>query len=378
MNVSSVFNTEATSNFKSQTPERKSSDVDFSDQLKSVSADKTAASSTKEVTQEQADGTQTTPAKMKTDEKAVAKDLREYDLDTLEQNITAAQLACIAMQSGEQIEQVAVENAQLAVTDLQSGQCMQISTAEKLPTLLLEDCAAEKFQGQIPEGLDAQQVRFVEQALKELASSEQMSQDDSQSETKAQTGFVSTIEKMEKITKNDTPFLDTQSALAPVVISLPVDKAAQLELPQVKQILVNQIVEQVKTAVDTQKSRLHIQLKPDVLGGMVIELSMGSDGLRAQLLTQNKQTAMAVSDQLTQLADTLRDKGIQVVSMEVVDQSLLNNDFAEPSPNRGQQNRGQSLRTFSREDAATQSVGAVYAEMILDAGAATYGVEYSA
>jgi flagellar hook-length control protein FliK len=77
------------------------------------------------------------------------------------------------------------------------------------------------------------------------------------------------------------------------------------------------IVSRVAAAVQEGKSELHIQLRPEHLGGLEISLSMGEDGLSAKILTDRQSVHNMLAGDLPGLQEALREKGISVAHMEV-------------------------------------------------------------
>lgn len=92
------------------------------------------------------------------------------------------------------------------------------------------------------------------------------------------------------------------------------------------------MIEAMRTAVSEEASELTLQLKPQHLGGLTISLTMSADGLMAKLSTANKDVQYMLNDQIINLQDSLKEKGVQIVQMEVIyDQmgNMAGNNFSK-------------------------------------------------
>lgn len=124
-------------------------------------------------------------------------------------------------------------------------------------------------------------------------------------------------------------------------LDLPVsatDAASGAQLTrEVQQDIVNSMLDNVQSAVSAQKSTLRVQLKPEVLGGIEIELTMTSEGINAQMRTNNQQVQALLNTELTQLMDSLRQRGVQINQLDVVYSQLASGDmmFGQSSSNDG-------------------------------------------
>lgn len=96
---------------------------------------------------------------------------------------------------------------------------------------------------------------------------------------------------------------------------------------EVEQDIVNNMLDSIQSAVTAQKSVLRVQLKPEVLGGIEIELTMTAEGINAQLRTNNQQVQTLLNTELTQLMASLRERGVQINSLDVVYSQLASGDM---------------------------------------------------
>ncbi len=153
---------------------------------------------------------------------------------------------------------------------------------------------------------------------------------------------------------------------------------------QAREIVQNTLLEQVESAVSQEKSELYIKFKPDVLGGMQIRLTMTQEGLHAQIRTSDAAMRSVIGAELSQLTESLRARGIEVVEMDVYyEQQTANNQFLDQ---RSGQWREQSGERQSGNQAALEAqrgeesgYEAAYSRMIpTDDEIGTGGVSYTA
>lgn len=95
---------------------------------------------------------------------------------------------------------------------------------------------------------------------------------------------------------------------------------------QVKQAFTQQLSQQVEQAVTKQTNEIFIKLKPDVLGGIAIHLTMTEEGVKAQFKTSSQNVQNLMNDQIAQLQAELKDKGVAVVQMDVVYQQMASGE----------------------------------------------------
>ncbi|MGI6152224.1 MAG: flagellar hook-length control protein FliK [Christensenellaceae bacterium] len=96
-----------------------------------------------------------------------------------------------------------------------------------------------------------------------------------------------------------------------------------------KQNVQSQLLEQVKSIVTKDKTEFYIQLKPEHLGGLSIMLAAEEGGLVAKLMTANKNVHGIIQADQTQMLEALREKGINVVQMEVIYDQMGNSTRKE-------------------------------------------------
>ncbi len=93
---------------------------------------------------------------------------------------------------------------------------------------------------------------------------------------------------------------------------------------EIKETLLSKIIDQIGTSVTTEKTELYIQLKPAHLGGLAISLAMTEKGLEAKMYSNNQDVQNMLAQEMQTLQQTLREKGINVVSMEIIYDQMSN------------------------------------------------------
>lgn len=160
--------------------------------------------------------------------------------------------------------------------------------------------------------------------------------------------------------------------------------AVTVELPDnaqaARQVVFDNLLSQVESAVSEEKSELYIRFKPDVFGGMAIRLSMTEEGLRAQIRTSDPTMRGMISSEIAQLTDTLRARGIDVVEMDVMYEQTANNEFLDQRSGQWQEQREQNGggRTFAAEAGEDRAYEAAYERMIPVTDENAAGVVYDA
>lgn len=148
----------------------------------------------------------------------------------------------------------------------------------------------------------------------------------------------------------DTPIAQFEEIFAPAQQTAPVVDLAPAGAPlpeaEMAQTLQEGIFEQIQTAVNTGKDELFIQLKPETLGGLVIQLTMTEEGLKAQVRTGSENIQSLVNAQIAQLEDTLRAKDIPVVEMEVIYEQFTGNNPQGQQRQAWQEQGGGSPRSL--------------------------------
>ncbi len=112
------------------------------------------------------------------------------------------------------------------------------------------------------------------------------------------------------------------------------------EAPEVRQkdgdSMLTRLIDQVRSAISKEKTEFFLQLKPEHLGGLSIMLTAEDKGVVAKLATSSQDVQNILQSDMNQLQAALREKGINVVHMEVIyDQGM--NSTAKDHSHSGQQ-----------------------------------------
>ncbi len=87
--------------------------------------------------------------------------------------------------------------------------------------------------------------------------------------------------------------------------------------PKETQENIVRIIDKIQASADQGKQEFTVQLKPEYLGRLSIKLVMNSDGISAHIKTADLGAHGLISDQLNTLQQALKDKGINLVNMDV-------------------------------------------------------------
>ena len=140
----------------------------------------------------------------------------------------------------------------------------------------------------------------------------------------------------------------------------------------------DQIVERMRVDQSEGLTKLEMQLKPEHLGRVTIEITARNGELTAQITTQNEQVKAAVEAQLTILKENLSDQGLKVESVEVMvethsfEQSFEGQEHSgQESSSEAKKNRTHRIRldeiNLEDEDALTEEERIV-AQLMADRG----------
>ncbi|MFZ5975286.1 MAG: flagellar hook-length control protein FliK [Bacillota bacterium] len=108
-----------------------------------------------------------------------------------------------------------------------------------------------------------------------------------------------------------------------------------------------QLVEKAAAGIQEGKYRMSIQLRPEHLGKVSIQMAMDAEGLVVRIHAHNNAVESTITSQLAQLEQALRDKGVTVVRMEVAQENLQEN--ARQSGNR-QEGKKQRRGGYAQEE----------------------------
>ncbi|MBD5559218.1 MAG: hypothetical protein HDQ87_02500 [Clostridia bacterium] len=169
--------------------------------------------------------------------------------------------------------------------------------------------------------------------------------------------------------KQTSPQTTTMPGTAPVAEDGRVDlrqaaaqplEAEHYMQPETRQMIMSRVVDQVRSAVSPDRTEFYIQLKPDFLGGLSIGLVAEEKGIVAKIMTSSQQVHAALQADMSQLQQVLRDRGINVVEMDVSYNQMADTTSKDNSDNRQQQfSQGQS-RSHGRISEQTEEALLTY------------------
>ena len=152
------------------------------------------------------------------------------------------------------------------------------------------------------------------------------------------------------------------------------------EMPVRADNLFDEMVYRIETDMTEGTRTMSIQLKPEFLGKVELQIAMDAAGLHVKINAADQGVKAMVNSQINALIETLQNKGIEVVEVEVAYTGYDNGAFKQP----GDRNTRQPPQTHRQPGIdKTQDEQDYYAalrtdilEYYLDAGVSS--VEYSA
>lgn len=163
--------------------------------------------------------------------------------------------------------------------------------------------------------------------------------------------------------------------------SMSADRAATTEN------LFETMVESIETSTANESSQMVIQLKPDHLGKVAIQLALNNAGLEIQIKADDLNVKGLIASQITDLTQALSEKGIRITGVDVVytdgsDQFPdANQSQSQANDSRGERYTPYTYSGDSGEPISIYSAFTAYAEdgestVMLDLGISS--VEYRA
>lgn len=81
--------------------------------------------------------------------------------------------------------------------------------------------------------------------------------------------------------------------------------------------VINQLSNKIFASLKENKSEMIVQLKPDILGKIILKVSLSDDVLSAKIITQSQETKNIIVTQLDELRDTLSRQGYTIGNLDV-------------------------------------------------------------
>jgi len=120
--------------------------------------------------------------------------------------------------------------------------------------------------------------------------------------------------------------------------------------------IANQIIEHIKVVVKPEQTSMELQLNPEQLGKVNLNIQSKNGVMTAQFIVQNESCKEAIEGQLHTLRETLNQQGIKVDSIEVtVSANAFEQSAGADQDNQPEEQKNQSGRKISLEDAIAMS-----------------------
>ena len=118
--------------------------------------------------------------------------------------------------------------------------------------------------------------------------------------------------------------------------------AQQQDIEAFRASLFEHAIAQVTSTVQSGQQTMTIQLRPEFLGSMTLQLMMTEQGLTAKLGTSDPHVQTMMAEQLSQLQLQLQERGINVVHMEVIYNQMQDSRFQQDASADTDQTQQQS------------------------------------
>ena len=143
--------------------------------------------------------------------------------------------------------------------------------------------------------------------------------------------------------------------------------------------LLDEMISRIEMAQTESQQTMTIQLKPEFLGKVALEIAMDAAGLHVKIAAADPSVRGMINGQINALIESLENKGIEVVEVEVAYTGVNNGDLKDPrGGSHAQPGRAKRPKTIDRAESVEFGVSLMSEtlEHYLDIGQST--VEYSA
>jgi len=100
--------------------------------------------------------------------------------------------------------------------------------------------------------------------------------------------------------------------------------------------LFEEMVSRIETIKSDNRSSMSIQLKPEFLGKVALEIAMDATGLHVKINAEDSGIRTMINGQINTLIESLENKGIEVVEVEVAYTGVDNGSFKESREDQAQ------------------------------------------
>jgi len=137
---------------------------------------------------------------------------------------------------------------------------------------------------------------------------------------------------------------------------------AALSAPVKTENLFQEMISRVEMMQNDTKSAMTIQLNPEFLGKVALEVAVDAAGLHVKINAEDSGVRSMINGQLNTLIESLENKGIEVVEVEVIYTGINYGAFQDPR--EGEQQQSKQHYTAKRE--VTPSDGVAYYTVLPD------------
>ena len=126
--------------------------------------------------------------------------------------------------------------------------------------------------------------------------------------------------------------------------------------------LFEEMVARIETMQTDERRTMSIQLKPEFLGKVALEIAMDAAGMHVKISAADSDVRVMLNSQINALIESLTNKGIEVAEVEVAYTGVDNGDLKDSNNDRA---RPDSSRRSYRADRVEEGA-AFYAALQLD------------
>jgi len=116
-------------------------------------------------------------------------------------------------------------------------------------------------------------------------------------------------------------------------------RQATADRPVSKENLFEEMVSRIDTMQTDSARTMTIQLKPEFMGKVALEIAMDATGLHVRIDAANSEIRSLINGQLNTLIESLHNKGIEVAEVEVAYTGVNNGAFKDSRENQAQPDR---------------------------------------
>ena len=208
--------------------------------------------------------------------------------------------------------------------------------------------------------MDSTAVNAAESAAANTAGGDSKDESDAFFDNASQ-NTADAVAETNLFTAGQTVNVNTAANFAEAVAAQAVQEAVPYTSIDAADIM-DQIVTNAQTTITEEVTRMEIELNPQTLGRMIMQVQSNSDGVvTARLIAQNEAVREALETQMNLMRENLNNRGIRVEAVEVTvgthefEQNLEENAreqgaFDEQREEANRQGGGRRTRNLNRDD----------------------------